>query len=199
MTQEKTIFVCFDGEQVTEPTLMGKLVGTRVRGKELFSFEFDEQWLQNKAVRSFDPDLQLFRGRQYAPQGKDNFGLFLDSTPDRWGRMLLDRREMVRAREEGTVPKPLCETDYLLGVFDESRMGALRFKLSEDGVFLDNDVSLSSPPWTSLRDLEYASLQLEQDEEIRESKWLRMLIQPGSSLGGARPKPTCWTRTITHG
>lgn len=95
MTQEKTIFVYFDGEQVTEPTLMGKLVGTRVRGKELFSFEFDDLWLQNKAVRSFDPDLQLFRGRQYAPQGKDNFGLFLDSTPDRWGRMLLAELEFL--------------------------------------------------------------------------------------------------------
>lgn len=188
MAQEKVLFVYFDGEQVAEPTLMGKLMGTRVRGKELFSFEFDEQWLMNKVMRSFDPDLQLFRGRQYAPQGKDNFGIFLDSTPDRWGRMLLDRREMLRAREEGTVPQPLCETDYLLGVFDESRMGALRFKMSEDGQYLDNDVSLSSPPWTSLRELEYASLQLEQDEDVNESKWLRMLIQPGSSLGGARPK-----------
>ena len=128
MTQEKTIFVYFDGEQVAEPTLMGRLMGTRVRGKELFSFEFDNLWLQNKAVRSFDPDLQLFRGRQYAPQGKDNFGIFLDSTPDRWGRMLLDRRELLRARENGTMPQSLYETDYLLGVFDESRMGALRFR-----------------------------------------------------------------------
>lgn len=188
MVQEKTIYVYFDGEQVVEPLLMGQLTSTRVRGKELFSFEFNESWLRNKAMRSFDPDLQLFRGRQYAPQGKDNFGIFLDSTPDRWGRMLLDRRELLRAREEGRTVQPLCETDYLLGVFDESRMGGLRFKVSTDGEFLDNDVSLSSPPWTSLRDLEYASLQLEQDEEMKDSKWLRMLIQPGSSLGGARPK-----------
>lgn len=188
MIPEKTIYVYYDGEQVDEPLFMGRLTGTRVRGKELFSFEFDELWLKNKDMRSFDPDLQLFRGRQYAPQGKENFGVFLDSTPDRWGRMLLDRREIVRAREESRPVNPLCETDYLLGVFDESRMGALRFRTEPNGVFLDNDISLSSPPWTSLRDLEYASLQLEQDEDIKDSKWLRMLIQPGSSLGGARPK-----------
>jgi len=188
MTEDKTILVYFDGEQVAEPLLMGKLTGTRVRGKEIFSFEFDESWLSNTSMRSFDPDMQLFKGRQYAPRGKDNFGIFLDSTPDRWGRMLLDRREIVRARKEGRRVHPQCETDYLLGVYDESRMGALRFKMQENGEFLDNDKSLSSPPWTSLRDLEFASLQLEQDEDVKESKWLRMLIQPGSSLGGARPK-----------
>lgn len=188
MNQDRTIYVYFDGVQVDAPLYMGSLTGIRVRGKELFSFEFDDSWLKNKSLKSFDPDLQLFTGRQYAPQGKSNFGIFLDSTPDRWGRMLLDRREVIRAREEERQVCSLLETDYLLGVFDECRMGALRFKLSPEGSFLDNDVSLSSPPWTQLRDLEYASLQLERDEDIKESKWLRMLLQPGSSLGGARPK-----------
>jgi len=168
--------------------LMGILVATRIRGKELFSFEFDDSWLRGKLARSFDPDLQLFKGRQYSPHVKENFGIFLDSTPDRWGRTLLDRREALRARIENRAAVPLHESDYLLGVFDESRMGALRFKLSPDGMFLDNDKSLSSPPWTSLRDLEFATMQLEQDTGVKESKWLRMLIQPGSSLGGARPK-----------
>lgn len=185
---DKSIYVYYDGEEVSSPLLMGTVFSTRLRGKELFSFEFDDDWLHNKLFKSFDPDLQLFRGRQYVPQEKSNFGIFLDSTPDRWGRMLLDRREILCAREENRSVKPLSETDYLLGVFDESRMGALRFKISIDGKFLDDDKSLASPPWTSLRELEYASLQLEQDEEMQDSRWLRMLIQPGSSLGGARPK-----------
>lgn len=185
---DRIIYVFYDGAETQSPLLMGTLVGTRIRGKELFSFEFDDSWLRNKMFKSFDPELQLFKGRQYASQDKSNFGIFLDSTPDRWGRMLLDRREIIKAREENRPVIPLLETDYLLGVYDESRMGALRFKTSLDGDFLDNDNSLASPPWTSLRDLEYASLQIEQDEDIKDSKWLRMLIQPGSSLGGARPK-----------
>lgn len=188
MTHDTTLLVYFDGEQVATPRLMGTLTGTNVRGKELFSFEFEESWLKDKTLRSFDPDLQLYSGRQYAPQGKDTFGIFLDSTPDRWGRMLLDRRELIRAREEGRSPRSLFETDYLMGVYDESRMGALRLKRTADGPFLDDDSSLCSPPWTSLRDLEYAALQIEQDPEVNDSRWLRMLIHPGSSLGGARPK-----------
>lgn len=187
MKQEQIIYVYYDGELVSDPLLMGRLTASRVRGKELFSFEFSSEWLGQKQLRSFDPALQLFSGRQYAPDGK-NFGVFLDSAPDRWGRMLLDRRESLRAHEENRPVRQLFESDYLLGVFDESRMGALRFKTDVSGPFQDDDSALQSPPWTSLRDLEYASLRLEDDPEAVDNRWLRMLIQPGSSLGGARPK-----------
>ena len=122
------------------------------------------------------------------PQGKDNFGIFLDSTPDRWGRVLLERKEAEMARLENRKVRNLFETDYLLGVFDGSRMGALRFKIDPKGDFLDNDADMATPPWTSLRDLENASLNLEDCPEVQQSKWLRMLVAPGSSLGGARPK-----------
>lgn len=182
------IYVYFDNEMLQNPKLMGRLDCQMVRGKELFTFEYDVEWLADKRFRQFDPDLQLFGGRQYQPAGKSNFGIFLDSTPDRWGRVLLDRRESARAHSESRVIQPLREWDYLLGVYDGGRMGALRFKLNEDGPFLDNDESMASPPWTSLRELEYASMQLELDENIANNRWLRMLLQPGSSLGGARPK-----------
>ena len=188
MAETRNIYVYYDGEQVESPLMMGLLTCGHLRGKDIFSFEFDKSWLADKRFRSFDPDLQMFGGKQYVPQGKDNFGIFLDSTPDRWGRVLLERKEAEMARLENRKVRNLFETDYLLGVFDGSRMGALRFKIDPKGDFLDNDADMATPPWTSLRDLENASLNLEDCPEVQQSKWLRMLVAPGSSLGGARPK-----------
>ena len=188
MAETRNIYVYYDGEQVESPLMMGFLSCGHLRGKDIFSFEFDKSWLADKRFRSFDPDLQMFGGKQYVPQGKDNFGIFLDSTPDRWGRVLLERKEAELARLENRKVRNLFETDYLLGVFDGSRMGALRFKIDPEGDFLDNDADMATPPWTSLRDLENASLNLEDCPEVQQSKWLRMLVAPGSSLGGARPK-----------
>ena len=188
MAETRNIYVYYDGEQVESPLMMGLLTCGHLRGKDIFSFEFDKSWLADKRFRSFDPDLQMFGGKQYVPQGKDNFGIFLDSTPDRWGRVLLERKEAEMARLENRKVRNLFETDYLLGVFDGSRMGALRFKIDPEGDFLDNDADVATPPWTSLRDLENASLNLEDCPEVQQSKWLRMLVAPGSSLGGARPK-----------
>ncbi|MBR2063250.1 MAG: type II toxin-antitoxin system HipA family toxin, partial [Bacteroidales bacterium] len=161
MADTRNILVYYDGEQVDSPLLMGTLACDHIRGKEIFSFEFDASWLSDRRFRSFDPDLQMFGGKQYVPQGKDNFGIFLDSTPDRWGRVLLERREAEMARLENRKPRNLFETDYLLGVYDGSRMGALRFKTDPSGEFLDNDSEMATPPWTSLRELENASLHLE--------------------------------------
>ena len=182
------ILVYFDGVQVDAPVLMGTLAAVPLRGKEVFSFQFSEDWLHGKLARAFDPDLQLFSGRQYVPEGKPNFGLFLDSTPDRWGKLLLDRRESVMARAESRPVRALRESDYLLGVFDGSRMGALRFKTDSAGPFLDDDATLATPPWASIRELEHASLQLEEEDKAVAGRWLNLLLRPGSSLGGARPK-----------
>ena len=140
---------------------------------------------------SLDPDLQFYEAPQYLKDEKPNFGLFLDSSPDRWGKLLLKRREAAIARKEERSAHRLFETDYLLGVFDATRMGALRFKLSHDGDFLDNNPTYSTPPWTSIRTLEEMTLRLERDDALDDPdyiKWLNMLIAPGSSLGGARPK-----------
>jgi len=100
----------------------------------------------------------------------------------------MKRKEAMLAREENRKPRALTESDYLLGVCDETRIGALRFALEENGVFLSAEKDLAAPPWTTLRTLESASLSFENDEDGQEEKWLRQLLAPGSSLGGARPK-----------
>jgi serine/threonine-protein kinase HipA len=173
------------------PKLMGMLYSERLKGKEVFSFEYNNEWLQSEPAQLLDPSLQLYTGLHYLNEGQENFGIFLDSSPDRWGRILMRRREAALARAEGREEKKLFETDYLLGVYDGHRMGALRFKLEENGPFLNDNKKMASPPWASLRELEQISLRLEDDDVIDDPdylKWLSMLIAPGASLGGARPK-----------
>ena len=189
MVEQRVIEVFADWADLGGATRMGRLTATPVRGKEVFAFEYDERWLASAGRRQLDPALALYGGPQYPAKNRENFGLFLDSSPDRWGRMLMERREAQRARTEGRAERRLLESDYLLGVHDGHRMGALRFRM--DGRFLDDDDELASPPWTSLRELEFASLQLEREgieSEPGYGHWLRMLIAPGGSLGGARPK-----------
>ena len=191
MAKKRTIYVYFDWFEFKEPVLMGVLSVELLRGKEVFSYSNDSDWLKHPMFRTLDPDLGAFVGKQYLPTDKSNFGLFLDSSPDRWGRVLMQRREAIEAKNENRAIVKLTETDYLLGVYDGNRMGALRFKIDPNGVFLDNNKEFAAPPWASIRELEYASLQLENDDSpdsAEYTKWLRMLIAPGSSLGGARPK-----------
>ncbi|PZX12344.1 serine/threonine-protein kinase HipA [Breznakibacter xylanolyticus] len=187
----REIEVYANWDEQKPPVLMGRLYAEPVRGNEIFSFEYDKSYLKDGMASVLDPDLRLYGGTQYLAQGKENFGLFLDSSPDRWGRLLMRRREAALARYESRPERTLLESDYLLGVFDEQRMGALRFKTDATGPFLNDDVRLSSPPWISLRTLEEISLKLENEDAVDDPeylKWLNMLIQPGSSLGGARPK-----------
>jgi len=187
---KKYISVYADWEQIDKPRLMGYLSVSSIRGKEIFSFEYAATWIQLGFSQIIDPDLQLFEGTFFPKNNKQNFGVFLDSCPDRWGRALMQRREAIIAKQEARSVKTLFESDYLLGVFDETRMGGLRFKLDESGPFLNDQVGMATPPWTSLRELEQACLELENDDTgLKESsKWINLLIAPGSSLGGARPK-----------
>lgn len=176
---------------LTTPTLVGILHATPGRGKEIFSFEYHDDWIKNRYAQAIDPALKLFSGQWYAPATQDNFGVFLDSSPDRWGRFLMNRREALFARANKRVEQKLMESDYLLGVYDEHRIGALRFRTNKNGPFLDNNKEFASPPWASLRELEHASIEIEKDdaeENPSYPKWLKMLIAPGGSLGGARPK-----------
>ena len=189
---ETTIRVYADWEFLGEAQFLGFLTSQRVWGKEVFSFEYAETWLNNQnPILYLDPHLGFYRGKQYLPEEKNNFGIFLDSSPDRWGRLLMRRREAWQAKEEGRDERPLFESDFLLGVFDGHRMGGLRFKLNQDGPFLNDQKKMATPPWTSLRELEQASLQLERQDAMNDPeyyRWLSLLIGPGSSLGGARPK-----------
>ncbi len=191
MADTKNIQVYAHWKGLTNPALMGILSSERLRGKEIFSFSYTKEWLDSGYGQYLDPALQLYSGPQYPDVNKNNFGIFLDSSPNRWGRLLMRRREAAMARMENRNENNLFETDYLLGVFDGHRMGGLRFKDNPDGVFLNDNAAMASPPWTSLKELEYASLQLEKDDVVHDPdylKWLNLLVAPGSSLGGARPK-----------
>jgi|SRR5450432_156034 len=184
------ILVFADWFELKGPVRMGTLSVSHVKGREVFSFSYEKSWLDRGQAQILDPDLQLFTGTQYLTTDKKNFGIFLDSSPDRWGHVLMKRREAIRARMEKRKEKTLFQEDFLLGVFDQQRMGALRFKLTDDGPFLNDNADMAAPPWTSLRELEQASLRLEKEtlSDAESLKWLNMLLAPGASLGGARPK-----------
>ncbi len=187
----KEILVYAQWKGLGVPQLMGVLTTELLRGKEIFSFSYEKSWLGSGLAQELDSDLKLYSGPQYLNDDKPNFGLFLDSSPDRWGRVLMKRREAIEAREEERKASPLFESDFLLGVNDETRMGALRFKLEADGPFLNEGIEMPTPPVSSIRELEQASLRYEEDDFMDDAKakeWLRLLMAPGSSLGGARPK-----------
>ncbi len=187
----KEILVYADWQELPKTMLMGTLRTQISKGEEIFSFEYSQEWLNSGYAQDIDPDLKLYGGQQYLNDDKSNFGLFLDSSPDRWGRMLMKRREAIKAKESRENPSHLFESDYLLGVNDETRMGGLRFKLDENGDFLEYDENVKVPPINSIRELEQASLKIEDDDFFDDNdakKWLKLIMAPGSSLGGARPK-----------
>jgi serine/threonine-protein kinase HipA len=191
MPRYDTVQVYVDIERFTEPALMGNLHAQQSGTGEIFSFEYDESWLIRAEAFAFDPDLALVTGHQYPVADRENFGIFLDSSPDRWGRVLMQRRENSLARQDDRRPRTLTEWDFLLGVHDETRLGALRFR-EPNGSFIDSNMQLAAPPITSLRELQAASLQFEQhineEDHPEYEKWLTQLFAPGTSLGGARPK-----------
>lgn len=186
MNRDQPVFVFADWHGMAQPTLMGQLHRAIIRGEEVLSFEYDAEWLAQAEPFLLDPRLQFVEGRQHA-DSKQPFGIFLDSAPDRWGRLLIRRRA---ALDSNGPPSPLFDSDYLLAVSDTCRMGALRFRESLDGPFLARDSERSVPPLHHLRKLEHASRQFEGSDadDPEQAEWLRMLVAPGTSLGGARPK-----------
>jgi serine/threonine-protein kinase HipA len=192
MARFDSVQVYLDLERYESPVFMGLLHCQVSGGGEIFSFEYDRAWLARPEVFEFDPDLALAPGHQYPAPNRANFGIFLDSSPDRWGRILMQRRENVRARREGRKPRILRDWDFLLGVHDLTRLGALRFRSSNDGPFLDSNDRFAAPPISSLRELQAASLEFEQhiqeEDHPEYERWVTQLLAPGSSLGGARPK-----------
>ncbi len=182
------IFVYAHWKGMPEPKLIGTLSAHQGKGRKAFSFEYDSAYLKSEERFLLDPDIVWYSGSQF-PAGKENFGIFLDSMPDTWGRKLMKRRAAQRAKTEEIPTATLYDIDFLLGVYDPSRMGALRFKLDQNGPFLDNNDEYPTPPWSSIRELQYGASQLESDaSDQEEKKWLAILMAPGSSLGGARPK-----------
>lgn len=189
MTVPCTIYVYADWVGLNGPLPVGELRVQMLRGKEHFDFTYNSEWLRSGNAVSIDPELRLFEGPHFVSSGRRNFGVFLDSSPDRWGRTIMQRRHAERTRTSGETPGSLQDADYLLGVYDTSRIGGLRFKLAPQSPFLNDDEENAVPPWLALRQLENASLRYEQtDLDTAEWRKLLQLLAPGSSLGGARPK-----------
>jgi serine/threonine-protein kinase HipA len=181
------IWVYAHWKGMMQPKLIGVLGAQQAKGRKSFNFQYDDKWINSREQLLLDPDIGWYTGPQF-PAKKENFGVFTDSMPDTWGRKLMQRKAAHVARAEGKRSPALYEIDYLLGVHDFTRMGALRFKTDPEGPFLDNDPHKPAPPWTSIRELQYSARSFEQDLTDDEEKWLELLMAPGSSLGGARPK-----------
>ena len=183
------VFADFDW--LDKPELVGELCYEKLRGSESYAFRFDDNWLKFHAGIKLSEDINNYPGLQYTQPGNDIFGCFSDALPDRWGRTLLKRREQIQASEEKRAVRNLSSFDYLMGIDDFSRMGGFRLKRELDGDFINVSPSLKIPPLTELRQLVLASQEVEKSEEndmLPEKKWIAQLIQPGTSLGGARPK-----------
>lgn len=168
------------------PHLAGRLWARVRKGRESATFEYDPGWLENADRFSLEPALTLGPGPFHTPSGKPLFGTIGDSAPDRWGRVLMRRAERRRAERAGETPRTLMEIDYLLMVDDEARQGALRFTRYEGGPFLAEHEAARIPPLIDLPQLLSAAEHVVGDTDSDED--LRLLLAPGSSLGGARPK-----------
>ncbi len=168
------------------PYLVGRLWARVRKERESATFEYDRSWLAHPERFSLEPALKLGPGPFHTASGKPLFGAIGDSAPDRWGRVLMRRAERRRAESEGQAPRTVREIDYLLMVDDEARQGALRFGEHEGGPFLAHQAPAKIPPLIELPRLLSAAQHVLDDRDSDED--LRLLLAPGSSLGGARPK-----------
>ena len=187
----RTIFIYADFDWLEKPLLLGELGYESLRGSDSYSFKYDNSWLRQYGSLFLSADINNYPGWQYTQPERDIFGCFSDALPDRWGRLLLNRREQILATEEHRPVCKLSSFDYLIGIDDFSRMGGFRFKASQDGEFINCEESLRIPPLTDIHTLVSASMEIEKSEELNrlpEKKWLQQLVHTGTSLGGARPK-----------
>ena len=187
------IYVYADFNWLKKVELVGELSMQSIRGKESYSFEFSKDWLKNYGSIQLSDDINNYTGIQYCQQNNEIFGCFADSLPDRWGRTLILRREQILAMEEKRPVRRLTEFDFLTGIDDYTRIGGFRYKIDPTGGFINTSNKLQIPPITEIKELVRASNEIELSEEkntLPQKKWLFQLIQPGTSLGGARPKAT---------
>ena len=187
----KRITVYADFDFLTSPQEIGILGYEHIRGKDHFVFEYSREWLKHYGGILLSGDLMNVPSLQH-PRGNDNvFGFVKDSFPDRWGRLLLDRRERLMAQSEGRPKRALTNYDYLIGIEDFTRMGGIRYKREDSDDYINTSAKYLVPPIESLRALCKACHEIELAEErneLPEQRWLDQLIDPGTSLGGARPK-----------
>ena len=187
----RTLFIYADFDWLDKPLLVGELGYESLRGSDSYSFKYDNEWLHQYGGLFLSADINNYPGQQYTQPGRDIFGCFSDALPDRWGRLILNRREQILAAEERRPVRKLSSFDYLMGIDDFSRIGGFRFKESKDGGFVNCTKSLRIPPLPDIKTLVAASMEIEKSEDMNqlpEKKWIQQLIHPGTSLGGARPK-----------
>ena len=187
----KKLYVYADFDWLKEVELIGELGYESLRGADSYSFTFNNEWLRQHSDLFLSDDLNNYPGQQYTQPDKDIFGCFSDALPDRWGRTLLLRREQLVAVEEKRSVRRLSSFDFLTGIDDFSRMGGFRFKENPDGEFINVSESFKIPPLTDIQGLIAASAEIEKSEDnnmLPDRKWIAQLVQPGTSLGGARPK-----------
>lgn len=187
----RKIYVYADFDWLKTAVLVGELGYESLRGTDSYSFCYDHNWLRQYSDLYLSADINNYTGLQFTQPDRDIFGCFGDALPDRWGRLLLNRREQIRAQEEKRPVRKLSSYDYLLGIDDYSRMGGFRFKELPDGEFINCDATLRIPPLTDIQVLVAASMEVEKSEDrnlLPDKKWLLQLVHPGTSLGGARPK-----------
>ncbi len=165
-------------------------VGTLAHDRGQIRFHYERDWLKDPRAFALDPDLSLDEHPFFPKPELGNFGIFLDSSPDRWGQTLMKRREALQAKDEKRTARTLYAWDFLIGVQDLTRQGALRFRHPGTETFL-GDENMAAPPVTTLRELEAVAYQL-SNRRINDldalRKWIAVLVAPGASLGGARPK-----------
>jgi len=176
--------ICVSIELDEEIHVVGKLWVHQRGARQSASFEYDQDWLKHPEKFALEPALQLTRGSFHTVQNQILFGAIGDSAPDRWGRVLMRRAQSMHARSMGKTARTLLEVDYLLGVNDKIRQGALRFSLAAGGPYLKDQGHI--PPLINLSQLLSATERYLSDDETSED--LKILLTPGSSLGGARPK-----------
>jgi serine/threonine-protein kinase HipA len=183
--------VVLDDDSLGPTTKVGTLLREHGRSSEVISFEYDDDYLALAWSLEIDPELPLHRGRHHPAPSRDLFGIFRDTTPDRWGRVLMERREALEAKQQERRRRRLSEWDFLLGVSDQTRLGALRLReVGAASRYVDNSEQ-PVPPIARLRELEAIAREIDRDgieDHPEYAKWLAQLIAPGTSLGGARPK-----------
>lgn len=167
---------------------VGRLWARSRAGRQSATFEYMPDWLRNPECFALEPALTVGSGPHHTQASVPLFGAIADSAPDRWGRILM--RRIQKGNTAGAQARTLQEIDYLLGVHDVSRLGALRFSLSVGGPFLAESDASTIPPFVSLARLLNASERVVLDKDSEDD--IRLLLAPGSSLGGARPKASVW-------
>jgi serine/threonine-protein kinase HipA len=185
--------VVLDDASLGPATAIGVLHCDQRNASPVVSFEYNTAYLAARDAVAIDPQLPLLPGPNYPARGQNLFGTFRDMAPDRWGRMLMERREAMDATEAGRNVRRLSEWDFLIGVNDFTRMGALRLRETTPPHAFVDDRERSAPPVTGLRKLEAIARRLSRDDAEQQPgyvRWLAQLVVPGTSLGGARPKAT---------